>query len=130
MLRSTCRAFAPPSPGTRCTWSTTAAIGGSEGRPSEAGIKADALAVHAAVAARHTHIDVMGRSLGAGVATYLASERATGKLVLVTPFDSMVKVAKHYYWWLPVGLLLRDRYESDELAAKVTRPGAGRHRGQ
>ena len=96
--------------------------GGSSGRPSEPGLRADALAVHGYIAQRHTHLDAMGRSLGAGVATYLASERPIERLVLVTAFDSMVKMAQHYYWWLPVGLLLRDRYESDRLAPKVTSP--------
>jgi pimeloyl-ACP methyl ester carboxylesterase len=96
--------------------------GGSTGRPSETDLFADALAVHDHVQARHPDISVVGRSLGAGVATYLASRRPTGKLVLVTPFDSLVNVARGYYRLLPVELLLKDRYDSASRAAEVTAP--------
>jgi len=96
--------------------------GGSTGRPSEAGLFADALTVHDHVRARHPETSVMGRSLGSGVAVYLASRRPTEKLVLVTPFDSLANVAKEHFRLLPVGLLMRDRYESSSLAADVTAP--------
>ncbi len=90
--------------------------GGSTGTPSEAGFFADAEAIHDVIAARHpgAGITVIGRSLGSGVATYLASVRAVARLVLVTPFDSLVNVARLHFRWLPVGLLLRDRFESIE----------------
>lgn len=90
--------------------------GGSTGAPSEKGFFADAEAVHDAIAARHPArgIAVIGRSLGSGVATYLAAVREVERLVLVTPFDSLVNVAAEHYRWLPVGLLLRERFESVE----------------
>lgn len=94
--------------------------GGSTGRPSEAALFADALAVHDHVHARHPETSVMGRSLGSGVAVYLASRRPTENLVLVTPFDSLANVAREHFRLLPVGLLLKDRYESSTLAADVT----------
>lgn len=89
---------------------------GSTGTPSEAGFFADAEAIHDAIAARHPGrgMAVIGRSLGSGVATYLASVREIQRLVLVTPFDSLVNVAREHFRWLPVWLLLRDRFESVE----------------
>ena len=96
--------------------------GGSSGKPSEAGLKADALTVFDYVQARHREVAVMGRSLGSGVAVYLASERPVARLVLVTAYDSLVNVAKDHIRWLPVGLLLRDRYDTVALAPKVTVP--------
>lgn len=93
--------------------------GGSSGRPSEAGLVADALAVFDNVRARHADVAVMGRSLGSGVAVQLAAERPAAQLVLVTAFDSMVNLAKEYFRWLPVGLLMRDRYDSVRRASKV-----------
>ena len=96
--------------------------GGSSGRPSEAALFADALVLDEYVRARHSEISVMGRSLGSGVAVYLASERPVAKLVLVTAFDSLVNVAREHFRWLPVGLLLRDRYESASRARTVTAP--------
>jgi pimeloyl-ACP methyl ester carboxylesterase len=96
--------------------------GGSSGRPSEAALSADALVIDEYVRARHSEIFVMGRSLGSGVAVYLASERPVAKLVLVTAFDSLVNVAREHFRWLPVGLLLRDRYESTTRARTVRAP--------
>lgn len=96
--------------------------GGSSGRPSEPALAGDALAVFDRVRAMHEEVDVVGRSLGSGIAVRLASERPVARLVLVTPFDSLVNLAKTYFGWLPVGLLLRDRYESAALAPAVTSP--------
>jgi hypothetical protein len=83
---------------------------------------ADALAVYEHVRGEHSDITVMGRSLGSGVAVHLASERPVEKLVLVTAYDSLVNVAKEYFRWLPVGVLLRDRYDSARRASAVNAP--------
>jgi pimeloyl-ACP methyl ester carboxylesterase len=96
--------------------------GGSSGRPSESALFADALAVYDRVRADGHDVAVMGRSLGSGVAVYLASERPIVKLVLVTPFDSLVNVARAHMRWLPVGLLMRDRYESARRAPAIRVP--------
>ena len=96
--------------------------GGSSGRPSETGLVQDALAVFDHVKLRHTDVSVMGRSLGSGVAVQLAAVRPVSRLVLVTPFDSLVNVAKEHLRWLPVGLLMRDRYESASRVRAVQAP--------
>jgi len=96
--------------------------GGSSGRPSEAGLVVDALAVFDQVQTRHAEVAVMGRSLGSGVAVQLAAARPVERLVLVTAFDSLVNVAREYFWWLPVGLLMRDRYDSVSRASQVEAP--------
>lgn len=96
--------------------------GGSSGRPSQRGLEADALAVFDALRRRHDEVAVMGRSLGSGVAVYLASQRPVERLVLVTAYDSLVNVARAHYRFLPVGLLLRDRYDSAGRASAVTAP--------
>ena len=86
--------------------------GGSSGSPSEAALFSDARRLLEEVAQEHEYVMVMGRSLGSGVAAYLASEGAIDGLILVTPFDSMTHLASSYYPFLPVSLLLKDRYES------------------
>ena len=96
--------------------------GGSSGRPSESGLVSDAIAVFDHVNARHADIAVMGRSLGSGVAVQLASERPVARLVLVTAYDSLVDVARTHFRWLPVRLLLRDRYDSASRAPAVQAP--------
>jgi uncharacterized protein len=96
--------------------------GGSSGTPSEAALFADALAVYDYVRARHSAVSVIGRSLGSGVAVYLATQRDIGKLVLVTPYDSIENVARRAYPAFPVSLLLRDKYSSDKRVAGVKAP--------
>jgi len=96
--------------------------GGSSGRPTEAGLVADALAVFDHVQQEHPAVAVMGRSLGSGIAVQLATSRPVDRLVLVTPYDSLVNVAREYFRWLPVGLLLRDRYDSVSRAHQVKTP--------
>jgi pimeloyl-ACP methyl ester carboxylesterase len=96
--------------------------GGSSGQPTEEGLCADALAVYDFALARHAEIAVMGRSLGSGVAVHLASRRPVSRLVLVTPYDSLVNVGRAHFGYLPVGLLLRDRYEAARLAQAVAAP--------
>ena len=64
----------------------------------------------------------MGRSLGSGVAVQLASARPVERLVLVTGFDSLANVAAAHFPWLPVRLLMKDRYESARLAPDVSAP--------
>ncbi|MHA6206028.1 alpha/beta hydrolase [Dyella soli] len=84
----------------------------SEGEPSERALVDDAEALFDQVARKHSAIAVIGRSLGSGVAVQLAANRPVERLVLVTPFDSLVRVAAGYYSWLPVNALMRDRFES------------------
>jgi pimeloyl-ACP methyl ester carboxylesterase len=94
--------------------------GPNAGEPTEAGLYADALAEYAYVQARHAHVSVIGRSLGTGVATYLASQRAVAKLVLVTPYDSIVNIAQGRYPIYPVSWLMKDRYESWRRVGSIT----------
>jgi pimeloyl-ACP methyl ester carboxylesterase len=98
--------------------------GASEGTPSEPVLLEDALAVYDQVRARQpgAPITLIGRSLGSGVASYVASQRPVSKLVLVTPFDSMANVAQAHYRWLPVRWLARDRYESVRHLANYAGP--------
>jgi len=86
--------------------------GGSTGSPSEAALIADAQSIYDWVSAHHDRIAVLGRSLGSGVATALATRRPLERLVLITPYDSIANVAADHFFWLPVRRLLRDRYDS------------------
>jgi pimeloyl-ACP methyl ester carboxylesterase len=86
--------------------------GGSTGSPSESALLADAEAIYDWVSAHHDRIAVMGRSLGSGVATALATRRPLERLILITPYDSIANVAADHFSWLPVRRLLRDRYDS------------------
>ena len=96
--------------------------GGSTGTPSEAGFYRDALSVFDEIRNQYTGISVIGRSLGSGVATYVAAKRDVDKLVLVTPFDSVESVAKKALPVLPVSLLLKDKFDSVGRVSEIDAP--------
>jgi uncharacterized protein len=96
--------------------------GGSTGKPSEAALIADALVLFDRVHADHPHIIVIGRSLGSGVAVHIASERPVERLVLVTPYDSLLRLAASQFSYFPISWLLLDKFESWRYAPKVTAP--------
>lgn len=93
---------------------------GSDGTPREETIYQDALALYQQVAKNNADIVLMGRSLGTGIATRLASEKPTNQLILITPYSSIEDVASERYWGIPVPLLLKDKYLSWQYAPKVT----------
>ena len=98
--------------------------GGSTGRPTETGLIADADAAYALVAARYPveRIVVWGESLGTGVAVAVAESHKISQLVLESPFTSAADVGARGYWFLPVHLLMKDPFHSDERIGKVTVP--------
>ena len=57
-------------------------------------------------------IIIYGESLGTGVSTEIAQNKKFAGIILESPFTSMVDAGKHYYFYLPVSLLLKDRYET------------------
>lgn len=85
--------------------------GNSTGKPSEEALFHDALHIYDTYA-KGRKVYLVGRSLGTGVATYLASQRVVDGLVLLTPYDSIVSIAKMKYPFFPIDLLLKNRFES------------------
>ena len=86
--------------------------GGSSGSPSEQALYADARFIYDELIQRHSSISVIGRSLGSGIATHLASSRQIEKLILITPFDSIKNVAQGRFPIYPMSVLLKDKYDS------------------
>jgi fermentation-respiration switch protein FrsA (DUF1100 family) len=100
---------------------------GNPGRPSEAGLRADARAAAEALAARPevdpTRVAYFGESLGAAVAGGLATERPPAALILRSPPSSIAEVGRHHYPYLPVvEPLLLDRYRLAEQLRAVRVP--------
>ncbi|WP_229076561.1 alpha/beta hydrolase [Actinoplanes sp. DH11] len=96
--------------------------GGNPGSPTETGLAADADAAQSYLAALGKPIIYYGESLGAAVVTALAVRRPPAGLVLRSPFRSLAAAGGEHYPWLPVGLLLRDRYPVTSLISQVTAP--------
>ena len=93
--------------------------GNSTGTPTEAGILSDALALYDTVRSQYHSISLFGRSLGTGVACYVASEREADKLALITPYDSIESVARDRYPIFPLSLLVKDKYDSLSRVPKI-----------
>jgi fermentation-respiration switch protein FrsA (DUF1100 family) len=97
--------------------------GGSSGKPTEAGLIEDGRAAYAFAAERYAGRTVLwGESLGTAVAIALAAEKPVTRLILDAPFTSALDVAADLYWFLPVRLLMRDQFRSDQRIANVKVP--------
>lgn len=85
------------------------------GSPSETGL--DAAAEEAfALLATNRPIYLLGESLGTGVATYLAGKHSSevAGVVLLAPYDRLSAVGQAHFPFLPVTLILRDGFSSDQ----------------
>ncbi len=80
--------------------------GRSDGAPSGAALLADGVRIFDAIGARPEvdpdAIGLWGRSLGTGVATFVAAERPARAVVLASPYTRLSDAAAHHYPWLPV----------------------------
>ncbi len=87
--------------------------GGNPGSPNEEGLAADAFAATEALEALGYPPErtiYFGESLGAGVVSALQVRRPPAGMVLRSPFTGLADVGAHHYPFLPVRLLLRDRF--------------------
>jgi pimeloyl-ACP methyl ester carboxylesterase len=91
--------------------------GGNPGSPSEDGLAKDAMAAALTLeelgypAERTIYF---GESLGTGVVAALQARRTPAGLVLRSPFTELADVGTHHYPWLPVRMLLKDRFPVTE----------------
>jgi uncharacterized protein len=98
---------------------------GSTGYPTEANNIADARRAYDALVQEGvpaSSIIVYGESLGTNVATRMAAEKASSGLILEAPYTSVLEIAVTDYPFLPVRLLLSDRYETDKVIPQVRVP--------
>ena len=101
--------------------------GGNAGSPNEAGMIAagrTALTFLDAQGVQSDQLVLYGESLGSGIATHLATEHAVAGLILESPYTSVLDIARHTLWgrFLPVRLLLRDRFEQLSRIKNVQAP--------
>ena len=99
--------------------------GGNPGKPTETGLYADGRAALAWLAENGVGeggVVLYGESLGSGVAVQMATEHAAAGLVLEAPFTSAVDVGQAAYPWLPVRLLMWDRFDNLSKIGDVAMP--------
>jgi len=98
----------------------------SEGSPSEKHLFNDAVLLYDTFSKRadvdSNKIVAFGRSLGTGVAVYLASQRPLKGVILVSPYDSMRQLAQKIYPYVPVSYLLKHHFDSLALAPSLKIP--------
>jgi pimeloyl-ACP methyl ester carboxylesterase len=90
--------------------------GGSGGRPTEKDNVADAIAAYDHLIGLNVpagKIVTYGESLGSGQAVRLGAARPVAAVVLEAPLTSTIDVARRPYFWLPLGLLITDKYNNE-----------------
>lgn len=101
-------------------------FGRNSGVPSEAGVYEDGLAAYRYLTRElgvpPQRIILAGRSLGSAVAVELATRVAAGGLLLFSAIDSVPAAASRLYFWVPVGLLTSQRFDSLAKAPRVSVP--------
>ena len=98
---------------------------GNNGKPSEKGLYEDgksAIIWLKNLGLLEEDIIIYGESLGTGIATELAQNNKYAGLILETPFTSMIEAAKNFYPYIPVGLLLKDKYKNDKKISNINIP--------
>ena len=99
--------------------------GGSGGRPTEEENVADAIAAYdylIGLGVPAARIVAYGELLGSGQAVRLATARPVAAVVLEAPLTSTVDVGRRTYFWLPLGLLITDKYNNERNIRSVTAP--------
>ena len=100
--------------------------GKSKGSPHEQGVLQDAKAAMHWLCKKSnkkpTEINVVGHSIGGGPAVYLASQLGAKTVYLQRTFSSLVEPAQNKYWFVPVSLVMRNRFESSERIKACSTP--------
>ena len=96
----------------------------SGGKCSEKRLFADAELIYDDIIAKYKPevVILYGRSLGSGVAAYLSSVRKADGMILVSPYDSMVNMAREQFRIFPVSIMLRHRFDSVKYLKKYKGP--------
>ena len=98
---------------------------GNSGKPSEEGLYKDGKSTInwlKKMGIVDKDIILYGESLGTGVATEIAQNNNFAGLILETPFTSMIEAAKNFYPYIPVSLLLKDKYDNQNKIKNINIP--------
>ena len=98
---------------------------GNEGKPTENNLYIDgnsAIDWLKKKGVAEKDIIIYGESLGTGIATEISQNKNFAGLILETPFTSMIEAAKNFYPYVPVELLLKDKYKNQEKIKNINIP--------
>ena len=98
---------------------------GNKGKPSEKGLYVDGKSTIDWLIKKgvdEKNLILYGESLGTGVATHLAQNKNYAGVILETPFTSMIDAAKNFYPYIPINLLLKDKFENYKKVKNINSP--------
>ena len=98
---------------------------GNDGKPSEQGLYIDGKSAIDWLKKKgldEKDLILYGESLGTGIATHLAQNKSFAGVILETPFTSMIDTARIYYPYIPVNLLLKDKFENYKKIKNINSP--------
>ncbi|MDC0533774.1 alpha/beta hydrolase [Candidatus Pelagibacter sp.] len=98
---------------------------GNKGKPSEKGLYVDGKSTIDWLIKKgvdEKNLILYGESLGTGVASHLAQNKNYAGVILETPFTSMIDAAKNFYPYIPVNLLLKDKFENYKKVKNINSP--------
>ena len=98
---------------------------GNKGKPTENGLYIDAKSAVKWLknkGVNEEEIIIYGESLGTGVGTEIAQNKNFAGIILETPFTSMIDAAKKFYPYIPVNLLLKDKFENKKKIKNINSP--------
>jgi len=98
---------------------------GNNGKPTEEGLYIDGKSAIEWLIKKgidEKNLILYGESLGTGVATHLAQYKNFAGVILETPFTSMIDTAKKFYPYIPVSLLLKDKFENYKKIKNINSP--------
>ena len=98
---------------------------GNNGKPTEEGLYIDGKSAIDWLIKKgvdEKNLILYGESLGTGVATHLAQNKNYAGVILETPFTSMIDTAKKFYPYIPVSLLLKDKFENYKKIKNINSP--------
>ena len=96
----------------------------STGTPSQKAMLADSEFIYDQLTARlhPTSVQVVGYSIGTAVSTHLALHRPVQSMALMAPLASVRRIAQERYPWLPVRLLIRHPFATEDTIAGLKTP--------
>jgi uncharacterized protein len=99
-------------------------FGKSLGKFEEAKVLSDALFLYDTLMKKYqpTKTVIFGRSLGTGVATYVAANRKSDALILETPYYSLPDVGRLHFPLLPYHLLVKYKFPTHRWIKSVRSP--------
>lgn len=98
---------------------------GSQGKPSQDSLVTAAERQYDLLlgqGVKPENIIFYGTSLGSGVAAQLVAKHKPALLIMDAPFNSVLDMGRKQVPWLPVSLLMKDKFESDKALADLDVP--------